>query len=102
MDEIGRGNRYSEGMNPAVELGALEGDIAKPVFRASVGDIEFYVELDSSALQKLAFSKGDGDWRGSIEAQRGKIRTAAQALYDEGFLTRDVVPRLFLTALDII
>lgn len=85
-----------------VELGILDTDGAKPVFRASVGGFDFYVELDSSALQKLAFGKGDGDWRGPIEAQRGKIRQAAQALYDEGFLTREAMPRLFLTALDFV
>jgi hypothetical protein len=89
-------------MSLVVELGALEGEAAKPVFRASAGTVEFFVEFDSSALQKLAFGPGPPeDWRAAIETQRGRIRIAVQELYDGGFLAGEPRPRLFLTALDL-
>lgn len=89
-------------MSTNVELGALEGEAAKPVFHASAGDRQFLVELDSSALQKLAFGRGGtDDWRTSIELQRGRIRAVAQELFDGGFVTDEPLPRLFVTALDL-
>jgi len=90
-------------MNRTVELGLLEGEAAKPVFRASAGSRKFLVELDSSALQRLAFGRGPvDDWRSAIETQRGRIRVAAQELFEGGFLTDEPLPRLFVTALDLI
>lgn len=86
----------------AIELGALEGDLARPVFRASADGIDFLVELDSSALLKLAGGRGTDDWRTAIEGQRNRVRSAAQDLYDGGFLTDGEVRRLYLTAIDII
>ena len=88
-------------MTSIVELGALEGDVAKPVFRASAGGIDFYVELDSSALLKLAGGHRVDDWKGAVEGERGRIRSAAQMLYDSGFVSGDM-SRLFVTAIDIV
>ncbi len=89
-------------MRLSVELGPLQDDEAKPVFEACVGDRRFLIELDSSALQKLAGARSVGVWRDLIDGQRGRIRSAAQELYDGGFLSGDATPRLYLTALDII
>jgi hypothetical protein len=89
-------------MASIVELGSLEGDATKPVFRASAGGREFLVELDSSALMKLAGGRSFGDWRGAVEAQRGRIRQAAQELLESGFLADGELPKLFLTAIDIL
>jgi hypothetical protein len=89
-------------MATIVELGMLDGDASKPVFRASANGRDFLVELDSSALMKLAGGRSFNDWRGTIEAQRGRIRSAAQELVENGFLTNDDVPKLFLTAIDIV
>jgi hypothetical protein len=90
-------------LNMIVELGPLEREAARPVFQARAGDLQFLVELDSSALQKLAFGRGAGDdWRAAIKAQRGRVRVAAQALFEEGFLSDEPVPRLFVTALDLV
>jgi hypothetical protein len=90
-------------MSVIVELGPLEGEAARPVFQARAGELQFLVELDSSALQKLAFGRDPiDDWSAAIEAQRSRIRATVQALFDEGFLTSEPVPRLFVTALDLI
>ena len=89
-------------MSSIVELGPLQGDAAKPVFRASAGGVDFWVELDSSALHKLGRSSVI-DWRDAVEAERGRIRSAAQYLFDGGFLTEvDDELRLFLTAIDLV
>lgn len=85
-----------------IELGPLQGDAAKPVFRASADGADFLVELDSSAMQKLAGAGMGADWRGAVEGQRPRIRTAVQELFEAGFLTRETMPRLFLTAIDIL
>ncbi|RYD93729.1 MAG: hypothetical protein EOP61_23030 [Sphingomonadales bacterium] len=89
-------------MSSSVELGSLGGDAAKPFFHAKADGIAFMIELDSSALQKLAGARVGSDWRDAVEAQRGKIRAAAEYLIEGGFLTREAPPRLFLTAMDIV
>ena len=89
-------------MSSIVELGSLEGDAAKPVFRARADGAEFLIELDSSALLKLGGAQVGSNWQDVVEAQRSKIRAAAQDLVESGFLTREAPPRLFLTALDIL
>jgi hypothetical protein len=89
-------------MASIVELGTLEGDATKPVFRASADGRDFLIELDSSALLKLAGGQSFTDWKGTVETQRGRIRSAAQELFESGFLTDDDLPRLFLTAIDIV
>lgn len=89
-------------MASTVELGMLEGDATKPIFRASADGRDFLVELDSSALLKLAGGRSFTDWKGTVEGQRGRIRSAAQDLLEGGFLTDDDIPRIFLTAIDIV
>lgn len=89
-------------MAAIVELGMLEGDATKPIIRASADGRDFLIELDSSALLKLAGKQSFTDWKGTVEAQRGRIRSAAQELFESGFLTDDELPKLFLTAIDII
>ncbi|RVT92811.1 hypothetical protein [Sphingomonas crocodyli] len=63
----------------------------------------FAVEFDSSALIKLSQGQFGEARIAALENQRGRVRAAAQALYDNGFLndaTDD--PRLVISALDIV
>ena len=57
--------------------------------------------LETSALQKPIFGRGDGDLRGCIEAQGVNIRRTVEALFNEGVHTQGAMPRLFLAALDL-
>ncbi|TZG27185.1 hypothetical protein [Sphingomonas montanisoli] len=85
-----------------VSLGALEGDSIRPIFRGSVDGLPFAVELDTSALIKLTEGHVGENRIAALETQRGRVRAAAQALYDNGFLKDPAEdPRLVISALDI-
>ena len=85
-----------------VNLGALEGDSVRPIFRGSVAGLPFSVELDSSALIKLTQGHVGEARIAALENQRGRVRAAAQALYENGFLHEGGEDsRLVISALDL-
>ncbi len=89
-------------MTSTVSLGALEGDTIRPMFRGTADGRDLIVELDTSALIKLVDGRVGENRLASLEAQRGRVRAAAQALYEGGYLNAgDILPRIVVSAIDL-
>jgi len=71
-------------MNTVV-LGALLTNGPRPTFLARSGEQTIRVELDSSAVIKLANARSDNHVGHILDQKRALIREAPQFLLDEGF-----------------
>ncbi len=89
-------------MTAELRLGRLEHVDAKPWFRASVADVDIVIDFDSSALLKLADGLDRLILPDILEARRDRIGAAALTLFQNGFYSKDPVPRITLTAIDLI
>lgn len=87
-----------------LELGTLIENSAKPVFAAQLNGEPLTVELDSSAVLKLHDGAAGVGLYALLDSRRAQIRTAAQRLFNERFVSQsdDGTRKIIVSAIDLI
>lgn len=91
-----------ENPDTTFDLGQLIKYHPRPRFEATAGGLPCIVELDSSAMIKLAGTDIGADATAQILSKAPQIRATAQRLHRQGFVAQDSNgPLIVISAIDL-